>query len=62
MINKHKEFAESLRNIMRNEEKKRRVINQERRNENLDEESLSLQEMLEEKYNELFGPLDDDDD
>lgn len=61
MINKHEEFVESLRNIMRNEEKRRRENSQKRCDENLDEDSRSLQEMLEAKFDELFGSVDDDD-
>ena len=59
MVNKHKEFAESLRNIMRNDEKNRKENNQ-RRDDNLDEDSRSLQEILEQKFDELFGPIDDE--
>lgn len=59
MVNKHKEFAESMRNIMRNDEKKRKENNQ-RRDDNLDEDSCSLQEILEQKFDELFGSIDDE--
>ena len=59
MVNKHKEFAESRRNIMRNDEKNRKENNQ-RRDDNLDEDSRSLQEILEQKFDELFGPIDDE--
>ena len=59
MVNKHKEFAESMRNIMRNDEKNRKENNQ-RRDDNLDEDSRSLQEILEQKFDELFGPIDDE--
>ena len=45
MVNKHKEFAESMRNIMRNDEKNRKENNQ-RRDDNLDEDSRSLQEIF----------------
>lgn len=59
VVNKHKEFAESMRNIMRNDEKNRKENNQ-RRDDNLDEDSRSLQEILEQKFDELFGPIDDE--
>ena len=59
MVNKHKEFAESMRNIMRNDEKNRKE-NNHRRDDNLDEDSRSLQEILEQKFDELFGPIDDE--
>lgn len=59
MVNKHKEFAESMRNIMRNDEKNR-MENNQRRDDNLDEDSRSLQEILEQKFDELFGPIDDE--
>ena len=59
MVNKHKEFAESMRNILRNDEKNRKENNQ-RRDDNLDEDSRSLQEILEQKFDELFGPIDDE--
>lgn len=59
MVNKHKEFAESMRSIMRNDEKNRKENNQ-RRDDNLDEDSRSLQEILEQKFDELFGPIDDE--
>lgn len=62
MTNKHEKFAESLRNIIRDEEKPRREIDQKRCDEDLDEDSLSLQEMLEAKFDELFGTADEDDD
>lgn len=59
--NKHNEFAESLRNIMRTEEKKQSET-QRKRDEEYDEETQSLQEILEAKFEELFGPIDDNDD
>ena len=59
MVNKHKEFAESMRNIMRNDEKNRKENNQ-MRDDNLDEDSRSLQEILEQKFDELFGSRDDE--
>ncbi len=61
MNNKHNEFAESLRNIMRTEEKKQSET-QRKRDEEYDEETQSLQEILEAKFEELFGPIDDNDD
>ena len=59
MVNKHKEFAESMRNIMRNDEKNRKENNQ-MRDDNLDEDSRYLQEILEQKFDELFGSIDDE--
>ena len=44
---------------MRNDEKNRKENNQ-RRDDNLDEDSRSLQEILEQKFDELFGPIDDE--
>ena len=61
MNNKHNEFAESLRNIMRTEEKKQSET-QRKSDEEYDEETQSLQEFLETKFDELFGPIDDNDD
>lgn len=61
MNNKHNEFAESLRNIMRTEEKKQSET-QRKSDEEYDEETQSLQEILEAKFEELFGPIDDNDD
>lgn len=59
--NKHNKFAESLRNIMRTEEKKQSET-QRKSDEEYDEETQSLQELLEAKFDELFGPIDDNDD
>lgn len=59
--NKHNEFAESLRNIMRTEGKKQSET-QRKSDEEYDEETQSLQEFLEAKFDELFGPIDDNDD
>lgn len=61
MNNKHNEFAESLRNIMRTEGKKQSET-QRKSDEEYDEETQSLQEFLEAKFDELFGPIDDNDD
>lgn len=60
VINKHNEFAETLRNIMRTEEEKRPKP-QRKDDEDYDEETQSLQEFLEAKFCELFGPIDDND-
>ena len=60
MVNKHKEFAKSMRNIMRNGEKNRNENNQKRSDDRLNAGGCSLEEMLEAKYEELFGPLDDE--
>lgn len=57
--NKRKEFAESLRNIMR-EDENGKINKSQKPVEDIDEETRSLQELLEEKFNELFGPLDDE--
>lgn len=59
MVNKHKEFAEAMRNIMRNDEENRMKSDQ-RNEDNLDESSRSLQEILEQKFDELFGPIDEE--
>lgn len=59
--NKHNEFAKSLRNIMRTEEKKQSET-QRKSDEEYDEETQSLQEILKSKFDELFGPIDDNDD
>nr|WP_288836942.1 hypothetical protein [uncultured Blautia sp.] len=48
-----------MRNIMRNDEKNRKENNQ-MRDDNLDEDSRSLQEILEQKFDELFGSIDDE--
>lgn len=59
--NKHNEFAESLRNnIMRTEEKKQSET-QRKSDEEYDEETQSLQELWA-KIEELFAPIDDNDD
>lgn len=63
--NKHNEFAESLRNIMRTEEKKQSETQRksdEEYDEEYDEETQSLQKLLEAKFDELFAPIDDNDD
>lgn len=52
--NKHNEFVESLRSVMRNEEQKQR-----RNTGEYGEKSQSLQELLEVKFDELFGFTDD---
>lgn len=61
MIDKHKEFAEAMRNIMRNNEAEQKKAESKRGDEEPDEESRSLQELLEAKFDELFGPIEDDD-
>lgn len=64
MNNKHNEFAESLRNIMRTEEKKQLETQRksdEEYDEEYDEETQSLQELFA-KLEELFAPIDDNDD
>lgn len=61
MIDKHKEFAEAMRNIMRNNETEQRKTEPRNGDEETDEETRSLQELLEAKFSELFGPIEDDD-
>ena len=61
LIDKHKEFAEAMRNIMRNNEAEQKKTEPKRVDEELDEETRSLQELLEAKFDELFGPIEDDD-
>lgn len=61
MNNKHNEFAESLRNIMRTEEKKQPKP-AKKNDEDYDEDTQSLQELLEAKFDELFEPIDSDGD
>ena len=52
MTDRHKEFAEAMRNIMRhNEEKEKKQRNVDN---DFDEEDCSLQEILEAKFDELF--------
>jgi ribosome recycling factor len=60
MTDKHMEFAESLRNIMRNEKKHQWRNVHQSYDENSDDDSRSLQEMLEAQFDELFGQVDDD--
>lgn len=57
MIDKHKEFAEAMRSIMRNNEAEQKKTEPK----SVDEETRTLQELLEAKFDELFGPIDDDD-
>ena len=61
MNNKHNEFAKSLRNIMKDKEKKR-IEPAKKSEEDYDEDTQSLQKLLEAKFDELFGPIDSDDD
>lgn len=61
MIDKHKEFAEAMRNIMRNNEAEQKKTEPKNVGEETDEETRSLQELLEAKFDELFGPIEDDD-
>lgn len=64
MVNKHQMFVQSLRNIMRGaEEKETNETVKGRTDENTgfsDEEALSLAEELAAKFDELFGPIDDE--
>ena len=61
MIDKHKEFAEAMRNIMRNNETEQRKTEPKNSDEETDEETRSLQELLEAKFSGLFGQIEDDD-
>lgn len=61
MVDKHREFAETMRNIMRNKESKQKRTEPKNVDYDLDEETRSLQEMLETKFDELFGPKEADD-
>ena len=61
MIDKHKEFAEAMRNIMRNNEAEQKKTEPKNVDEETDEETRSLQELLVAKFDELFGPIEDDD-
>ena len=60
-MNKHMEFAEAMRNIMRNKEEEEKKSNPKSADDDLDEKTRSLQEMLEAKFDELFGPIEDED-
>ena len=58
MTDRHKEFAEAMRNIIRhNEEKEKKQRNVDN---DFDEEDCSLQEILEAKFDELFGTAQND--
>lgn len=59
-MNKHMEFAEAMRNIMRNKEEEEKS-NPKSADDDLDEKTRSLQEMLEAKFDELFGTIEDED-
>lgn len=63
LIDKHKEFAESMRSIMRNTEEKHKEKEAETMTtaDDIDEDTRSLQELLEAKFEELFGSIDDED-
>lgn len=61
MNNKHNEFVESLRSIMRDKERKK-IEPAKKSEEDCNEDTQSLQEVLEAKFDELFGPIDGDDD
>ena len=54
----NKKFAKSLRKIMCDGEKNKN--NSEHKSNEMDNEALVLQELLEEKYNKLFGSGDDE--
>ena len=60
-MNKHMEFAEAMRNIMRNKEEEEKKSNTKSADDDLDEKTRSLQEMLEAKFDELFGTIEDED-
>lgn len=58
MTDRHNKFVEAMRNIMRHNEekgKKQRNIDND-----FDEEDGSLQEILEAKFDELFGTAQND--
>lgn len=57
-MNKHMEFAEAMRNIMRNKEEEKN--DPKSVDDELDEKTRSLQEMLEAKFDELFGTIEDE--
>ena len=59
-MNKHMEFAEAMRNIMRNKEEEEKKSNPKSADDDL-EKTRSLQEMLEAKFDELFGTIEDED-
>lgn len=61
MVDKHKEFAETMRNIMRNNVNNLKRAEPNSSGDYLDEETRSLQELLEAKFDELFGPKEDGD-
>ena len=61
LSDKHKEFAEAMRKIMRNTEVEQKKAEPRYVDEETDEETHSLQELLEAKFDELFGPIEDDD-
>ena len=50
-----------MRNIMRNNEAEQKKTESEHVDEETDEETRSLQDLLEAKFDELFGPIEDDD-
>ena len=58
MTDRHKEFAEAMRNIMRhNEEKGKKQRNVDN---DFDEEDSSWKKILEAKFDELFGTAQND--
>lgn len=61
MFSKHMEFADSLRSIMRDTEIKRHSVTEKGGAESSGEEISSIADELEIKFDELFGPLDNDD-
>ena len=58
MTDRHKEFAEAMRNIIRHNEEKEKI--QRNVDNDCDEEVCSLQEILEAKFDELFGTAQND--
>ena len=54
MSDKHKEFAEAMRKIMRNTEVEQKKAEPRYVDEETDEETHSLQELLEAKFDELL--------
>ena len=61
MNNKHNEFAESLRNIMKDKERKK-TEPAKMDKVDYDEDTQNLQKLLESKFDELFGTIDSNDD
>lgn len=59
MKKNHKQFADEMRNIIRNNVTKQIGEQKNKSNSNVCEDKL-LQKVFEEKFNKLFGELSDD--